>query len=479
LFEPFPDKLATYRVIEIPPALGEEARSRFVQAVQTRTQQQAQLAQQCDAVLAVAGDVQKEPTRLIVSHEPAASANLSTILSAGAKPDIETLWWVTWNLVRALRAGQAVGFMHGGIQSASVLRDEQGRIKLADFGLAPAFESVCGRGCRRYVVCSPMVASEAGPGEPSGRWALLSECETGRFDWIACHFAPELLGWENLPLGAGADSFALGVLLFLWATGLHPYNSELPEPTLTCYFRVEPLAFEDENVRPDWKAALKCARDRLATREDRTVITWTGLVRDLLEDNEAKRLVSWGEAEHRILEFIPPAWPHTLHVLRAPGDPETLLREVVPLAEQEALPPLCHVSLVRWLEQQRREAEKRRVDREAQEVLGAARDDIEHFAFDRAREHLELLLRDPMLPAPYRGQAQRLLDEAVRGEGQAAELRGAASDYSEGRLPEALDRLKALLANDSVLVLVSSQARLLADEIEVERREIDECRGTL
>ena len=152
---PFANRLADHRAVEIPAELEGDARVRFVAKVAAAAQRQAALANRSDAVLRVTGDILEQDGRILIPHEPAASADPAAVTSATERPELEALWWLTWAGTRALSATAAEGVPHGGIQIGSVFLDQTGRLKLGDFGLAPAFEAACGidpRGCRAGIV---------------------------------------------------------------------------------------------------------------------------------------------------------------------------------------------------------------------------------------------------------------------------------------------------------------------------------------
>ncbi|MCH7548095.1 MAG: protein phosphatase 2C domain-containing protein, partial [Candidatus Krumholzibacteriota bacterium] len=132
----------------------EDARKRFVARVNEAVNQQLDISRACDEVLKPSGEVREEGDRLIVPHERAAPADPEAIVNDDTRPDIQTLWWLTWATTRALRAAEERKITHGGIQFSSLYRDESGRLKLGDFGIAQAYETVCGVDGRRYVACT-------------------------------------------------------------------------------------------------------------------------------------------------------------------------------------------------------------------------------------------------------------------------------------------------------------------------------------
>ena len=95
--QPFQSTYSDCRTIEIPTGLDRDVRKRFVSRVNEAVAKQIELSRACDAVLELAGDVREEGERLIISHERAAAADPGAIVNDESRPDIQTLWWLTWS----------------------------------------------------------------------------------------------------------------------------------------------------------------------------------------------------------------------------------------------------------------------------------------------------------------------------------------------------------------------------------------------
>ena len=120
---PFANRLADHRAVEIPAELEGDARVRFVAKVAAAAQRQAALANRSDAVLRVTGDILEQDGRILIPHEPAASADPAAVTSATERPELEALWWLTWAGTRALSATAAEGVPHGSLVQYAVLFD--------------------------------------------------------------------------------------------------------------------------------------------------------------------------------------------------------------------------------------------------------------------------------------------------------------------------------------------------------------------
>jgi len=351
-FQPFKSALADCRAVEIPPDLDGDARARFVKAVSAAVRQQADLAERCDAVLRITGEPREEAGCLIIPHEPAAPADPELIVSAEQRPDIDNIWWLTWAGLSALRSAHEARILHAGLQLGSLLRDETGRLKLSDFGIASAFETACGIEDRRFVVCEVGERTDAAGRPLSAAWLRAAEDETREYGWISTCFPPELLqdqGRANFK----TDQFSLGVLLFLWATGMHPYGAALSDPSLMFYFTLEPYALEDE--RADWRDCFKRHGKGLAQSIDQPILAWSGLVRRLLASEAEERYPKLADAELAAADYAPGNWSEasgaisTALTLVDDGQVDACLGSVAQWVDEAALPTLWREPLTAFV----------------------------------------------------------------------------------------------------------------------------------
>lgn len=426
------------RVVLIPSGLSAEQRAAFVSRVTAAVRRQAALAERCPAVLSIEPEVSEQHDRLVVLHEPAAP--LAWPLPP-PPPDIQTLWWLTIEALLALKAGTEDLSPHGGIQPAALLQDPMGRVKLTDFGIAPAYEAVCGVDQRRGLHCTtPEQTAD------SGVWSLLTENEYRSDGWIASYFGHELLE-DRLPLNARSDQFALGMLLFAAATARHPYGAAFDDPALRFYFQVEPARLDEE--RGEWAPAFERQAKLLAQPADRPILEWAGLLERLLARDATARFANLAEAvelarrhtrpaweaaalaveqarralhdgqsdaalaslQQAPLDELPPAWRARLDALRDAarrGD----LSTNAPRLRRTAPPP--HAPGADDAERQQREATCR-------SELAAARQELAGGAFDAARLRLMALLALPDLPAELRQPTMTALTEVQEARGRRAE----------------------------------------------------------
>ncbi len=124
--------------------------------------------------------------------------SLAEELKSGALPPREVLG-VAWQVSDALRSAHEAGIIHRDIKPANIMRDETGRIKLTDFGIA------------RVVGVSGLTS----PGNFVGTPAYLSP--------------EQALGKEP---GITSDMYSFGVVLYEMLTGKVPFESPNPLETM-------------------------------------------------------------------------------------------------------------------------------------------------------------------------------------------------------------------------------------------------------
>src|SRR5262245_30312624 len=198
------------------------------------------------------------PATPFLSLEYVAGGSLTQRLNNGPL-DPQTAARLVETLARAVAAAHARGIVHRDLKPDNVLLTEDGTPKIADFGLVRFVnqEGVTGSGRRAApsadTVCSGPTAHGAILGTPS-------------------FMAPEQARPGSLPLGPGADIWALGAILYSCLTGRPPFLAASLIDTLNQVSEQEPVppARLNAKVPRDLETiALKCLRkdprDRYAT----------------------------------------------------------------------------------------------------------------------------------------------------------------------------------------------------------------------
>jgi hypothetical protein len=111
---------------------------------------------------------------------------------------------ITRGIASALKAAHGKGIVHRDLKPDNVMRTRDGRLKILDFGLARA--------------------------NPGGAAAAPSVTEPGAIIGTPAYMAPEQLNGETV--GARADVFSYGVLLYEYACGVHPFAASTPLATM-------------------------------------------------------------------------------------------------------------------------------------------------------------------------------------------------------------------------------------------------------
>jgi len=488
---PFANRLADHRAVEIPAELKGDARVRFVAKVAAAAQRQAALANQCDAVLRVTGDILEQDGRILIPHEPAASADPAAVTSATERPELETLWWLSWAGTRALSATAAEGVPHGGIQIGSVFLDQTGRLKLGDFGLAPAFEAACGIDPRRHVLCETGGTREVAGRALSGTWHLGSEDEACEYGWIAPYFAHELLEGA-VRLNLKSDQFSLGVLLFLWATGTHPYGATLSDPSLMCYFHLEPFALEDE--RPDWRECFERQRKDFTQDADRPVLAWSELVRKMLASDPGERFADPAKAVQLVQEFVPPAWARAStaisDALRLLDQGEVLacLESVTPWKDEPSLPETWRTQLAPWVAQIDAQKEAIVQQKHLEQRLAEGHAALDNLELEPARAAAREVMESADDDAALRRDAEELLrfcDEQEQFILSGADtlsqqyLESARAALGRNEFEEARQCLNAILQDPATPSARVARAHQLAAEVELAEQRVEQRRSQI
>lgn len=423
----FAKHLTDRRLIEVPAELDAAGRKRFLTLIRQAVRQQADLAAKQPAVLRISPEVEVVNQRVVVRHEPAAACDPAGLLAA-ERPGAETLWWVTSRLARALAAAHEAPLVHGGIQPATVFQDAGGLLKLGDFGIVPAYEGALGGGVRRRLVCE--LAGDPATGGGSGRWQVLSESDRRDFGWMQPFLPQELLEDEDRRLNLKSDQFSLGVLLFLWATGHHPYGAALSEPTLLMYFYVEPFQLEEE--RPEWAEAFERQAAGLAGADERAICAWADLVQTLLRFDEADRFANLDT----VLEIV---------------------------AEHER---------AEW-----RRAEEAATEAEAQLAAGLP---------DEFLSRLRRLVEDKTLPAPWRArlgdrlaEVEQQKDAIVQRQALQQRLNEAREMVEQGQWAEALAVVEEVSRSEARDEQITQAAEQLRHECTAAQRQIEETHAAL
>jgi serine/threonine protein kinase len=138
---------------------------------------------------------------LFIASELVDGHTLRDEMSRGAQRSAEAIAATARELADALAGAHSKGVVHRDLKPENIMRNADGRLKILDFGLA-RIESRAD---------APAMAGATVPGALVGTPAYMS---------------PEQL--NGLPADARSDVFALGVVIYEYACGTHPFAAATP-----------------------------------------------------------------------------------------------------------------------------------------------------------------------------------------------------------------------------------------------------------
>jgi serine/threonine protein kinase len=155
-------------------------------------------------------------------------------ITSRQRPSVAGLMASGRELVEALASAHAKGITHRDLKPENVMRTKEGRLKILDFGLA-------------------LVDGHATGGEVLPRMTV-----DGAVVGTPGYIAPEQL--KGGIIDARADIFAFGVLMYEYASGVHPFDGQTDIDRIARVLESEPRPIRE--LRPDLPDAFVVAVNR-------------------------------------------------------------------------------------------------------------------------------------------------------------------------------------------------------------------------
>ena len=155
-------------------------------------------------------------------------------IASRQRPSVAALIESSRELIEALASAHAKGITHRDLKPENVMRTKEGRLKILDFGLA-------------------LVDGHAAGGEVLPRMTV-----DGAVVGTPGYMAPEQL--KRGVIDARADIFAFGVLMYEYASGVHPFDGQTDIDRMARVLESEPRPLRE--LRPDVPSAFVVAITR-------------------------------------------------------------------------------------------------------------------------------------------------------------------------------------------------------------------------
>jgi serine/threonine protein kinase len=173
---------------------------------------------------------------LYIATEFVQGRTLRDEIAEGKRPSLEAILATARELASALASAHAKGITHRDLKPENVMRTQDGRIKVLDFGLARV---------------------ETGPGRIA---ATLTAPLPGGIVGTPAYMSPEQI--EGRTAGPPADVFSFGVLMYEWISGRHPFQAASTLATLARVLDSTPDPLAGHAHVPKWMSDIidRCMR---------------------------------------------------------------------------------------------------------------------------------------------------------------------------------------------------------------------------
>lgn len=196
---------------------------------------------------------------------------------------LDALPGITTQIARALAAAHEAGIVHRDIKPENIMVRDDGYVKVVDFGVARLL-----------------------PASLDAEGSSSMQTKTGLILGTPRYMSPEQVGGDGI--GAASDIFSLGVVLYEWATGHHPFQAESVVKTLFAIMSQQAVA--PSHLNPEVPARLEA------------------LILEMLDKDPAERPTA-SEVIDRLSERTPTTGTYARPELRLRADVQTVGKSVV------------------------------------------------------------------------------------------------------------------------------------------------------
>jgi hypothetical protein len=196
----------------LPPGMGSDA----TQRERLRREARAAASLNHPGICTVYALVEHDG-ELFMATEYLEGHTLRDEIVAGRRPPAQDVLRTAQEIAAALAGAHTAGVIHRDLKPENVMRTQDGRLKIVDFGLA-------------------RVDTAALPG------SIASLTQSGIIIGTPAYMAPEQLNGERGD--ARVDVFAFGVMLYEYACGTHPFAAATPPLVVARILQSEAVALE-------------------------------------------------------------------------------------------------------------------------------------------------------------------------------------------------------------------------------------------
>ena len=174
-----------------------------------------------------------------IAMEYVAGRTLAELIPPGGMEPAHAIQLAS-QIADALATAHLSGIVHRDLKPSNIMVNEQGRVKVLDFGLAKLIEPASG--------------------EDAATRAAMTQTQDGTILGTVSYMAPEQA--QGRPVDQRADVFSFGVVLYEMLSGRQPFRRDSVAGTLSAILRDEPPALDDARIPPAIRQVVRRALEK-------------------------------------------------------------------------------------------------------------------------------------------------------------------------------------------------------------------------